>query len=80
MQRATKIVATLGPASSDPAVLKRMLAAGVGLMWATRHVAHSEGFSGGGIAGFIGGLLILLIFLLYPLAGVVIVRHVPSFF
>ncbi|HQU50924.1 MAG TPA: pyruvate kinase [Casimicrobiaceae bacterium] len=29
MQRATKIVATLGPACSDPAVLKRMLAAGV---------------------------------------------------
>jgi hypothetical protein len=54
-----------------------LLAAGVGLMWATRHVAHSEGFSGGGIAGFIAGLLILLIFLLYPLAGTVIVRHVP---
>src|SRR6478752_3034565 len=35
-----------------------LLAAGVGLMWATRHVAHSEGFSGGGIAGFIAGLLI----------------------
>jgi pyruvate kinase len=30
--RATKIVATLGPASSDPAVLKRMLAAGVDVM------------------------------------------------
>src|SRR5512147_173146 len=29
MQRATKIVATLGPACSDPAVLSRMLAAGV---------------------------------------------------
>ena len=29
MQRATKIVATLGPACSEPAVLKRMLAAGV---------------------------------------------------
>jgi Pyruvate kinase, barrel domain len=29
MQRATKIVATLGPASSTPDVLKRMLAAGV---------------------------------------------------
>ena len=27
--RATKIVATLGPASSDPAVLERMLRAGV---------------------------------------------------
>src|SRR5438132_1583361 len=27
--RATKIVATLGPASSDPAVLHRMIAAGV---------------------------------------------------
>ncbi|MGB3429312.1 MAG: pyruvate kinase, partial [Burkholderiaceae bacterium] len=29
MQRSTKIVATLGPASSDPLVLERMLAAGV---------------------------------------------------
>ena len=29
MLRATKIVATLGPACSDPAVLHRMLAAGV---------------------------------------------------
>ena len=29
MQRSTKIVATLGPASSDPAVLERMLRAGV---------------------------------------------------
>ena len=29
MQRATKIVATLGPACSDPAVLMRLLAAGV---------------------------------------------------
>ena len=29
MQRATKIVATLGPACSDPAVLSRMVAAGV---------------------------------------------------
>jgi pyruvate kinase len=29
MSRSTKIVATLGPASSDPAVLQRMLAAGV---------------------------------------------------
>ena len=29
MQRATKIVATLGPACADPAVLSRMLAAGV---------------------------------------------------
>ena len=29
MQRATKIVATLGPACSEPAVLSRMLAAGV---------------------------------------------------
>jgi hypothetical protein len=54
-----------------------LLAAGVVLSWATRHVAHSEGFSGGGIPGFLAGLLILLIFLLYPLAGTVIVRHVP---
>ena len=29
MQRATKIVATLGPASNSPDVLTRMLAAGV---------------------------------------------------
>ena len=29
MPRATKIVATLGPASSDPAVLERLLRAGV---------------------------------------------------
>src|SRR5512136_3110703 len=29
MARSTKIVATLGPASSDPLVLERMLAAGV---------------------------------------------------
>src|SRR5262245_21227116 len=29
MLRATKIVATLGPASSDPAVLERMIRAGV---------------------------------------------------
>ena len=29
MSRATKIVATLGPASSDPAVLERLLRAGV---------------------------------------------------
>src|SRR5512145_3449334 len=29
MPRSTKIVATLGPASSDPLVLERMLAAGV---------------------------------------------------
>ena len=29
MTRATKIVATLGPASSDPAVLERLLRAGV---------------------------------------------------
>ena len=32
MNRATKIVATLGPASSDAAVLKRMLAAGVDIV------------------------------------------------
>jgi len=30
--RATKIVATLGPASSDPAVLERMLRAGVNVV------------------------------------------------
>ena len=29
MQRSTKIVATLGPASSEPEVLTRMIAAGV---------------------------------------------------
>src|SRR6478609_7051147 len=29
MQRSTKIVATLGPASSDPAILERMFLAGV---------------------------------------------------
>ncbi len=29
MPRATKIVATLGPASSEPAVLERLLRAGV---------------------------------------------------
>src|SRR5450759_3461095 len=29
MQRSTKIVATLGPSSSDPAVLERMVRAGV---------------------------------------------------
>ena len=29
MQRSTKIVATLGPASSDPEVMTRMIAAGV---------------------------------------------------
>ena len=29
MQRSTKIVATLGPASSDPGVMTRMIAAGV---------------------------------------------------
>ena len=29
MTRATKIIATLGPASSDPAVLERLLRAGV---------------------------------------------------
>lgn len=32
MPRATKIVATLGPASSDPAVLERLIAAGVDLV------------------------------------------------
>ncbi len=32
MQRSTKIVATLGPASSDPEVLKKMLAAGVNVV------------------------------------------------
>jgi len=32
MMRATKIVATLGPASSDPAVLERMIAAGVNVV------------------------------------------------
>lgn len=31
-RRATKIVATLGPASSDPAILERMIAAGVNVM------------------------------------------------
>src|SRR5262245_53880334 len=32
MLRATKIVATLGPASSDPAVLERMIRAGVDIV------------------------------------------------
>jgi len=59
------------------AAVALLLAAGVVLMWATRHVAHSEGFSGGGTAGFLAGLLILIIFLLYPLAGAVIVRSRP---
>ena len=59
------------------AAVALLLAAGVILMWATRHVAHSEGFSGGGTAGFLAGLLILIIFLLYPLAGAVIVRSRP---
>jgi len=31
-RRATKIVATLGPASSDPAVLERMIRAGVNVV------------------------------------------------
>ncbi|MFI5049034.1 MAG: hypothetical protein ACHQEA_04115 [Gaiellales bacterium] len=59
------------------AAVALLLAAGVVLMWATRHVAHSEGFSGGGTAGFLAGLLIMIIFLLYPLAGAVIVRSRP---
>jgi hypothetical protein len=54
-----------------------LLAAGVPLMWATRNVEHSEGFSGDGVAGFVGGLLILVVFLLYPLAGAVVVRSRP---
>ena len=31
MQRRTKIVATVGPASEDPAVLRRMVAAGMNM-------------------------------------------------
>ena len=32
MPRSTKIVATLGPASSDPQILERMIAAGANMM------------------------------------------------
>src|SRR5438128_8572 len=49
MPRATKIVATLGPASTDPAVLKNMLAAGVDIVrmnfshgTAADHVGRAE--------------------------------------
>jgi pyruvate kinase len=49
MQRATKIVATLGPASSDPVVLKRMIEAGVDVVRmnfshgkAEDHIARAE--------------------------------------
>jgi pyruvate kinase len=49
MRRSTKIVATLGPATSDPAILKRMLAAGVDVVRmnfshgaAADHVARAE--------------------------------------
>ncbi len=49
MTRATKIVATLGPASSDPAVLERLLLAGVDVVrlnfshgTAADHVARAE--------------------------------------
>ena len=54
-----------------------VIAAGVALGWATRHVAHSEGFSGGGPAGFVLDVLISTVFLLYPLVGIVIVRRRP---
>ncbi len=50
MTRATKIVATLGPASSDPAVLERLLLAGVDVVRlnfshgkAQDHIARAEG-------------------------------------
>ena len=49
MTRATKIVATLGPASSDPAVLERLLRAGVDVVrlnfshgTAADHIARAE--------------------------------------
>ncbi|MBK8016024.1 MAG: pyruvate kinase [Betaproteobacteria bacterium] len=49
MQRSTKIVATLGPASSEPEVLKRLLAAGVDVVrmnfshgTAADHLARAE--------------------------------------
>ena len=49
MARSTKIVATLGPATSDPAILKRMLAAGADVVrmnfshgTAADHVARAE--------------------------------------
>lgn len=49
MQRATKIVATLGPACSDPRVLSRMLAAGVDVVRlnfshgsASDHIEHAR--------------------------------------
>ena len=59
------------------AAVALLLAAGVPLMWATRSVEHSEGFSGDGAAGFVAGLLITVVFLLYPLAGAVVVRSRP---
>ena len=49
MSRATKIVATLGPASSDPEVLERLLLAGVDVVRlnfshgkAEDHIARAE--------------------------------------
>jgi hypothetical protein len=54
-----------------------LLACGLVLMWATRDVAHSEGFGGDGAAGVAGGTVVLLIFLAYPIVGVAIVRSVP---
>ena len=42
VRRATKIVATLGPASSDPIMLERMIRAGVNVVPIT-HPAVEEG-------------------------------------
>ena len=42
MPRATKIVATLGPASSDPAVLERMIRAGVDIKVIQEWVGHAS--------------------------------------
>jgi hypothetical protein len=54
-----------------------LLAGSVVLGWATRDVAHSDGFGGGGGTGFAAAIVVNLIFLLYPAAGIVVVRRRP---
>lgn len=54
-----------------------LLGGGVVLGWATRNVLHSDGFGGGGDAGFAAAIVVNLIFLLYPAAGIVVARRRP---
>ncbi len=54
-----------------------LLALGLVLDWATRDVAHSEGFGGDGVGGFAVALFVSVSFLTYAVVGVLIASRRP---